>query len=206
MITEELFRLALPSNAYPEVWSVLLDQILPEYEIDTALRIAAFVSQTGHESLDYTVLKENLNYSAKGLRGTFGKYFNESQALSYQRKPEAIASRVYANRMGNGDEQSGDGWAYRGRGILQITGRSNYEACSEFLYEDDSLVIDPDQMLHPEVALRAACWYWSVNNLNDIADTGDVEKLTKRINGGLNGLDDRVSRYNKVIDYLNAQQ
>lgn len=203
MVDRDLISSVMPNNNNPELWANLLNEVLEEYEINSVERIAAFISQTSHESLDYTALVENLNYSARGLRGTFGKYFTESQALAYQRKPQSIASRVYANRMGNSDEQSGDGWLYRGRGIVGVTGKNNYAACSQFIFESDVLISEPHLLEEPIYALRSGCWYWSSNNLNLIADTGDVAKLTRRINGGQNGLSDRIERYNKVIDYFN---
>lgn len=202
MITTDLISHVMPNNPDPEVWANLLAVVLPEYGIDTPERIAAFLSQTAHESMDYRALSENLNYGATGLLNTFRKYFNQTTAQQYARKPQAIASRVYANRMGNGDEASGEGWKFRGRGILQVTGRNNYYQCSQFIFGDDRLLDNPELLEFQEYALRSACWYWTNNNLNAIADTGDVEALTRRINGGTNGLDDRTERYNTAISYL----
>lgn len=202
MISSDTLQAILPSNDDIDEWVQLIEPIFEEYEINTNERAAAFLAQTGHESLDFTVLKENLNYSAKGLLGTFGKYFTPALAEKYARKPEMIANRVYANRMGNGDEASGDGWRFRGRGILQVTGKNNYAACSQFLFGDNTLVENPDLLLEKEYALKSACWYWAKNKLNLVADTGDQEAMCRKINGGLNGLDDRVLRYNNAIEAL----
>jgi putative chitinase len=154
--------------------------------------------------MDFTALVENLNYSANGLLATFRKYFTPDLANAYARKPQAIASRVYANRMGNGDEASGEGWKYRGRGILQVTGKNNYYQCSQFIFSDDRLIDSPELLQTPEYALRSACWYWVNNNLNALADTRDVEALTRRINGGTNGLQDRKDRYYSAMSYFGA--
>lgn len=203
MITTDFVQAVMPNCKDPEGWATILAQVLPGYGFDTPERLAAFVSQTAHESMDYNALVENLNYGAKGLLTTFRKYFTPELANQYARNPQAIASRVYANRMGNGDEESGEGWKFRGRGILQVTGRNNYYQCSQFVFGDDRLLDAPELLEYKEYALISAIWYWTRNNLNTIADTGDLELLTRRINGGLNGYEDRVSKYNTAIDYLN---
>jgi len=184
-------------------WYELLNTILPDYDIDTPHRVAAFMAQCGHESGGFTLLQENLNYSAKGLRGTFGKYFSTDEiAKQYERQPQKIANRVYANRMGNGDESSNDGWTYRGRGIVQITGKNNYIKVSQNMFEDDSLVQNPDMLLDPEYAIHSAGWFWTAAKLNDLADIGDLKLMTKRINGGYIGLEDRIHHYNHAIEIL----
>jgi putative chitinase len=148
-------------------------------------------------------MQENLNYSAKGLRGTFGKYFpNDDIAKQYERKPEKIANRVYGNRMGNGPEESGEGWYFRGRGIVQITGKNNYTKCSQSLFESNVLVENPDLLLEAEYAIHSACWFWSAARLNELADIGDMKTMTKRINGGFIGLEDRINHYNHAIEIL----
>ena len=179
-----------------------LNKVLPEYEINTKIRVCYFLSQVIHESghLKYNV--ENLNYSAKALRSVFGKYFKtDAIANQYARQPEKIANRVYANRMGNGDEKSGEGWKYRGRGLLQLTGRYNYSECSKFLKLD--LVKDPDLICNnPEINIRAACWFWIKNGLNAVADKDDCVTCTKKINGGTNGLTDRQQILKKAKEIL----
>lgn len=178
--------------------------LLDDFEINTPLRISHFLAQSSHESSDFTRLIENLNYSQEGLLRTFKKYFTIEQALAYARKPEKIANRVYANRLGNGPESSGDGWKYRGRGAIQITGKANYKNCSEYLFNDDILITNPDLLLEPSNAILSACWFWEVNNLNKIADGNNIELLTRRINGGTNGLADRRSRFGRIYSVLNS--
>jgi putative chitinase len=178
-----------------------MNTYLPKFGITTAARVAGFVAQGQHESADFTILQENLNYSAKGLRGVFGKYFpDDAIAAQYAKKPEMIANRVYGGRMGNGPEASGDGYKFRGRGVLQLTGRANYTQCSRDLFSDDTLVNDPDLVRTPEYAIITACWFWYKNQLNAICDTGDIVLLSKRINGGTIGLEDRIKHWNDALE------
>jgi putative chitinase len=201
--TEDAVRQLIPKVKNFEEWYSNLINILPEYDIDTPKRVAAFMAQCGHESGGFTLMQENLNYSAKGLVGTFKKYFpTEAHAKPYERKPEMIANRVYANRMGNGDEASGEGWYFRGRGIVQITGKNNYTKCSQSLFESNVLVENPDLLLETEYAIHSACWFWSAARLNELADIGDIKTMTKRINGGFIGLEDRINHYNHAIEIL----
>jgi putative chitinase len=201
--TEDAVRQLIPKVKNFEEWYSNLINILPEYDIDTPKRVAAFMAQCGHESGGFTLMQENLNYSAKGLVGTFKKYFpTEAHAKPYERKPEMIANRVYANRMGNGDEASGEGWYFRGRGIVQITGKNNYTKCSQSLFESNVLVENPDLLLESEYAIHSACWFWSAARLNELADIGDMKTMTKRINGGYIGLEDRIHHYNHAIEIL----
>lgn len=185
-------------------WYDTIYRTLPEYGISTRLRVAGWLSQCGHESGDFRTLVENLNYGAPGLRATFGKYFpTQALAESYQRKPEMIANRVYGGRMGNGAETTGDGWKFRGRGIIQITGKDNYRNCSRTLYGDEALLLEtPDLLLEIDGAVRSACWYWNSRNINVDADRGDVLAMTKKINGGTHGLDDRQRRYSLCMSVL----
>ena len=173
-----------------------LNKILPQYGINTKLRICHFLAQVLHESGHLKYKSENLNYSAKTLRSVFGKYFKtDAIANEYARKPEKIANRVYANRMGNGDEASGDGWNYRGRGLIQLTGKTNYANCGKSIGLD--LISDPDLLTKSaEACVRSACWFWKINNLNALADKDSATSITKRINGGTNGLADR----NKILN------
>ena len=201
--TEDAVRQLIPKVKNFDEWYNNLLNTLPEYDIDTPKRVAAFMAQCGHESGGFTLMQENLNYSAKGLVGTFKKYFpTEAHAKPYERKPEMIANRVYANRMGNGDEASGEGWYFRGRGIVQITGKNNYTKCSQSLFESNVLVENPDLLLEAEYAIHSACWFWSAARLNELADVGDIKTMTKRINGGYIGLEDRINHYNHAIEIL----
>lgn len=201
MITVEQFSHMFPMNKNSQGWTTALVDVLPTYEINTPERIASFLAQCGHESAGFTVLQENLNYSADGLNKIFKKYFPTLEsAQPYARKPEMIANRVYGGRMGNGDEASGEGYKFRGRGPIQLTGKANYEACSEFLFQDDTLIKDPDMLLDPEYALHSSCWFWWKNDLNKFADTADLVTMTKRINGGTIGLEDRIKHYNEAME------
>lgn len=191
-------------NPQEKEWFDAMYDVLPKYNINTPERVAGFLAQTCHECLDYTIMEENLYYSAAGLRKTFPKYFaSVAAASSYAKKPQMIANRVYANRMGNGSPASGDGYKFRGRGPIQCTGKNNYTACSKFLYNDLRLVNDPDLIIKDKkIAIMSACWFWSINNLNRYCDKNDITGMTKRINGGTNGLADRKVRYNKYLTIL----
>jgi putative chitinase len=145
------------------------------------------------------VVEENLNYSAKGLLKTFPKYFNEKSAEEYEHNKVRIASRVYANRMGNGNEESQDGWKYRGRGYIQLTGKDNYTAFNDRLPED--IVSNPD-LVATKYPMLSAAWFWDKNRINDLCDNGNVADVTKKVNGGLNGLDDRWDLFTHYTDVL----
>jgi len=179
-----------------------LEKTLPKYGItDSRERLAHFFSQILHESGCMRFDMENLNYSAKALRAVFGKYFKtQKEADAFARNPEKIANRVYCNRMGNGSESSGDGWKYRGRGLIQLTGKKNYKAFAEWV-GDDRVVDDPD-LVASEYAVQSAVFFWDKNNLNKIADKDDPVRLTKRINGGQNGLAHRKELLNKANGLL----
>jgi putative chitinase len=164
-------------------------------------RAAHFFAQTAHESGNFKAFSENLNYSAKGLRGIFGKYFpTDALARAYERKPEKIANRVYANRMGNGDEASGEGWKYRGRGPLQLTGKNNYRAFGKYIGREQEVLDNPDIVAN-ELGFESALWFFDANKLWGICDQGindgAILALTKRINGGTHGLDDRKLKTKK---------
>jgi putative chitinase len=205
-LTIEQLKQLLPKNPYVDHWYDALSKLLPDYEINTPKRIAAFIAQCSHESGGFTALKENLNYKPATLRKLFSKYFpNDALAEEYCAKPnkqEAIASRIYASRMGNGNEASGDGYKYCGRGLIQLTGKSNYIAFA------DSLEITPEEaseyLATFEGAAQSACWFWESNNLNQWADKGDILTLTKRINGGTIGLEDRIKHYEHALHVLGA--
>ena len=196
----------LPKNPYVKQWHNALAQLLPDYEINTPQRIAAFIAQCSHESGGFTALRENLNYKAVTLRKIFPKYFPDDQtAQHYANLPDkqmAIASRVYANRMGNGSEASGDGYRYCGRGLIQLTGKDNY---SWFAASLGISVEEASKYLETfEGAAQSACWFWETNKLNQWADAGDILTLTKRINGGTIGLEDRIKHYNHALHVLGA--
>jgi putative chitinase len=205
MITKELLVEAhVCDAATADKWANSLNAACDKFEINTPERIAGFLSQIGHESGGLKFVVENLNYSAPALCTVFGKYFaDDSQANAYARQPERIANKVYANRMGNGDEASGDGFKYRGRGLVQLTGKDNYTAFGNACGID--VVSNPEIVESPDVASLSAGWFWSTHRLNSLADAQDVVGMTRRINGGTNGLDDRQMHYAKLMDYFNQR-
>jgi putative chitinase len=189
MITKEQMQEAFPeiSQDNIEKYYDALVSAMEEFEIDTPGRIAAFLAQAAHESGNFRAVHENLNYKAEGLTKIFHKYFPDMDtAEEYARQPEKIANRVYSNRMGNGDEASGDGWRYCGRGLIQLTGKDNYSACGAELEVD--LHENPGYLETPEGAARSAAWFWWSRDLNVLADEKDSKALTKKINGGYIGL------------------
>jgi len=185
-----------------EEWYEAMCEILPLWDINTIPRVAGFIAQCGHESGGFRVLTENLNYSAKALNTIFPKYFKRAgrDANEYHRQPEKIANVIYANRMDNGDEASGDGWRFRGGGLIQLTGRYNY---TEFA-EDVDMTVDEavDYVRTKKGALDSACWFWDENNLNKLCDALDIVRMTKRINGGTIGLEDRKKHWEHAMDVL----
>lgn len=205
MITAEQFAHLFPRAQDPASWAESMSNVFPTYEIDTPHRIAAFLAQCGHESGGWTVFEENLNYSAQGLNSIFKKYFPTLEsAQPYARKPEMIANKIYANRMGNGAPESGDGYKYRGRGPIQLTGKDNYRAFAKEMFEDwENLFENPDWVTSDrDFALMSAIWFWNKNKLNVQADAGDIKLMTKKINGGYIGLEDRIKHYNEAIHLL----
>jgi putative chitinase len=172
--------------------------LFPVFEIDNKKRVAGFIAQTGHESGGYTVFKENLNYSAQGLMKTWPKRFpTQAVANEFARQPAKIANSVYANRLGNGSPESGDGAKFIGRGLIQLTGKTNYQRFADYAgLTLDQVVV---YMETPRGALHSACWYWKEANLNPLADAGDITGMSKRVNGGTIGLDDRINRYNEAL-------
>jgi putative chitinase len=196
----------IPGNPYLDHWYQALCEILPDYDIDTVERVAAFLAQTAHESGGYRAIKENLNYKAPTLRKIFGKYFPDdaiaNHYASLPNKQEAIANRVYANRMGNGPEESGDGYKYCGRGLIQLTGKDNYTRYAQSL--EISVEEASEHLTTFEGCVQSAAWFWEANNFNQWADKGDMLTLTKRINGGTIGLEDRIKHYNHACHVLGA--
>lgn len=199
--TEEKLSQLISGNEHVSHWYVALCEMLPVYEINTVLRSAAFIAQCAHESGNFKLLKENLNYRAESLMRVWPSRFPTIEvARQYEYKPEAIANRAYANRMGNGPEESGDGWRYAGKGLIQLTGKDNYSRFAESIGKTVEEVAEYLQTF--EGAVQSACWFWEVNNLNQWADAGDILTLTKRINGGTNGLDDRTRHYEHALQVL----
>ena len=197
MITpEQLQKLGISAD-----WCDVLNVLMPKYNIDSPQRIAAFIAQCSHESGHFEKLIENLNYGAKGLVMTWPKRFTSPElANKYARQPEMIANFVYANRLGNGDESSGDGWKYRGRGLIQLTGKYNYQKFA------DAVGMDLEQVTRyletKQGAAEAACLFWKNNKLNSYADVGDIKGMTKVINGGYIGLPEREENYRKALNIL----
>lgn len=188
-------------NPYLDNWHSAICEILPVYEINTPERVAAFIAQCAHESGNFRWLKENLNYKAESLTKTFKKYFPTlEEAKQYEKNPQKIANKVYANRMGNGDEASGDGFRYLGRGLIQLTGKNNYTLFAAAV--DTPLEEIPEYLQTFEGAVQSACWFWEQNNLNQWADKKDILTLTKRINGGTIGLEDRIKHFNHALHVL----
>lgn len=192
----------LHGNADAAAWADAALEILPKYEITTANRIAGFFAQCGHESMNFTVLSENLNYKAETLEKLFSKYFSKAgrNAADYAKQPEKIANIIYASRMGNGDTASGDGYRFRGRGVVQLTGRDNYTAfgLSIGLMANDVI----DYVTTKQGALESACWYWNSRKINLACDEGDIVKMTKLVNGGTIGLEDRRKHYEQALAVL----
>ena len=201
-ITQQQLAQILPGNPYLEHWCDALNKILPDYDISTPQRTAAFLAQCAHESGGFTALHENLNYRPETLCKVWPRYFNAANANDYAHQPEKIACRAYAGRMGNGDEASGDGWSYCGRGLIQLTGKNNYQAFADSIQTDIGQI--PAYLQTFEGAIQSACWFWENNNLNACADSNDIVKMTKIINGGELGLDDRTARYNHALQVLGS--
>jgi putative chitinase len=200
-ITADIIKSLYPQYKHPADLAEVLTEQFEKYEINTVNRAAGFLAQCGHESNGFTVLKENLNYSAEGLTKIFHKYFPDlASATPYARQPQKIANKVYANRMGNGPESSGDGFKYCGRGAIQLTGHDNYASFAA------SVGMSIDEAVHDletlDGAIESACWFWKKNGLNAVCDADDIVKMTKKINGGTIGLDDRIKHYTKAKELL----
>ena len=201
--TKEQLQSIIGNNTNLDGWYEALSNVLPEYEINTPQRVAAFIAQCTHESGGFKRLKENLNYKWESLRKVFPKYFpTDELAQEYAHKQEQIANRVYGGRMGNGDESSGDGFRYCGRGLIQLTGKNNYTKFAESIGMSVEEV--PALLETFEGAVKSACWFWNTNNLNQFADTGDILTMTKRINGGTIGLEDRIKHYNHALEVFSS--
>ena len=203
LITRELLcTVTTPELA--DKWLNAINETCEEFAIDSPYRIAGFVSNVAHESGGFKFVSENLNYSAASLMRVWSSRFPTVEiAQRYAMQPEKIANRAYADRMGNGDEASGDGWKYRGRGLIQLTGKNNYVAYS--MACDNEALQYPDMVAEPKYAAESAGWFWSVNRLNQLADNQDIVGMAKRINGGINGLDDRQMKYSQVMSYFESR-
>lgn len=205
MITPELLqKLGISVD-----WCEILNDLLPKYQIDSPQRIASFIAQCSHESGHFQKLIENLNYGVTGLATTWPKRFTTAELVNkYSRQPEMIANFVYANRLGNGDESSGDGWKYRGRGLIQLTGKSNYQAFADSI--EMNLEDVPNYLETKKGAVEAACWFWKQNNLNKWVDVNDFDGLSDVINRGKKttqigdaiGYNDRLDQYKKALNIL----
>jgi putative chitinase len=201
--TQDKLQECLAKNREIDQWFPVVYAQLEHFEINTVQRAAAFLAQCSHESMDFTVTHENLNYQAQGLMRVFPHYFpDEATASQYAHNPEAIANRIYGNRMGNRDEASGDGYRFRGRGIVQLTGHDNYLACSKAVFGDGRLLDSPDWLESKEGCVVGACWFWNAHGLNAWADADDIKEITHRINGGYIGLEERTQKYNAFCDIL----
>ena len=204
MITPEQSQQLFPDAPEAEEWCSWLEQLLPEYGIDTPERISAFLSQCAVETAGWRKFEENMNYSADRMMQVWPRIFDRELALQCHRNPEMVANHAYANRMGNGSPESGDGWKYRGRGPIHLTGRRNYTMFAEQTLDDPLLVIEtPDLVAHDkEIALLSALWFWEINNLNDLADTKQITKLSRKVNGGDHGLPQRIALFNSTMDLI----
>jgi putative chitinase len=213
MLTESQLKQMIPGNKHVGYWHNALEQLLPDYDINTPQRIAAFIAQCAHESGNFTTLKENLNYRPATLRKLFPKYFpTDELAEEYCRKSnkqEAIANRIYANRMGNSSEfdTADPPSKWIGRGLIQLTGRHNYQNFADSIEVDGRpLNINevPEYLATFEGAAQSACWFWETNKLNTWADAGNIKELTRRINGGFIGLEDRIKHYNHALSVMHG--
>jgi putative chitinase len=208
LLTVDQLRVMIPTNKEVEAWCEELNKALPKYDITTDQRIAGFISQCAHESMDFNALSENLNYREETLNKIFSRYFGPGKrnAAEYARNPEKIANYVYMDEFRTsklGNTQPGDGWRFRGRGLKQLTGRDNY---TRFAKDYDMTAEEAAEWLETkEGALASALWFWNTKNLNAVADTGDVVRLTKIINGGDIGLADRQARYAKAMAALGGK-
>lgn len=205
MINPEQFNTLFPRANNPIAWVEGCEDLFPQYDITTPFRVAAFLAQCGHETAGFALLEENLNYSAERLVQVWPRYFASFEAAEpYDHNPQKLANYVYADRMGNGPPESNDGWNFRGRGPIQLTGRSNYTDFAKDTYDNwEEIINNPNLVaMDNRIALQSALWFWDINHLNDYADTEDLETMTRAINGGINGLARRVSLYVQILKLL----
>lgn len=196
MTNEQLAALGIDAK-----WLEPLEAAFAKYDINTPQRQTAFIGQCAHESGNFKTLEENLNYKPESLMRVWPSRFPDlPTAMKYAHNPEAIANKVYGGRMGNGPEETGEGWKYHGRGLIQLTGKENYANCGSGIGVD--LLSNPNLLNTPEYAAMSAAWFWNKKGLNSLADAGDIDTMTKRINGGLIGLDDRKAKIAKALSVL----
>jgi putative chitinase len=201
--TQDQLQQFLPNNPHLPHWYEALVKVLPDYDLTTVPRVASFLGETYVESAGYTAIQENLNYRPETLMKTWPSHFpTEEIATQYGHHPEQIANRAYAGRMGNGDEASGDGWKFCGRGLIQLTGRANYSKFAESL----SMNVDdvPDFLQTFEGCVQSACWFWEANNLNQYADANAIDHESRIINGGTLGLQERRAAYERAVQILQS--
>ena len=211
MIDVNLLQALGVSPTLAAMYAPILDEACPLWEIDERREVAGFLANCTHESDRFAQLSENLNYSAQGLANTWARFSVTGkrggaptpEAIGIARQPFMIANIAYANRMGNGDENSGDGWRFRGRGLIQVTGRANYEALAEVWGVD--CVSKPELLATPEGAVVSACWFWKSNGCNELAQAGDWLALRKRVNGGTVGIDEVNALIQRALEALGAQ-
>jgi putative chitinase len=194
--------LAITTPEMVEKWLDALNATAEQFDINTPERIAGFLSQIAHESAGFKATRENLNYSAEALCRVWPSRFNADNCQEYARNPEKIANKAYSSRMGNGDEASGDGWKFSGKGLIQLTGKDNFTRFANAVGID--VVENPDLVAEPELAALSAGWFWSTNGLNALADAKDVVGMRKRINGGLHGIDDVQAKYAAVLSSMSV--
>lgn len=202
MINSDDLKSIMPtcSQSTIDIFIPFIDASFEEFDISTPLTQSAFLAQAAFESVELSHLAENLNYSAERLLAVFYTHFEQGEALGFAHNPEKIANRVYANRMGNGDESTGDGWKYKGRGIFQMTGKFMYEQCGLGLGID--LLNNPELLEEPENATRSAAWFWDTHSCNSLAEQGLFRTITQKINGGMNGYNERVAYFEKAKSVL----
>jgi putative chitinase len=201
-ITYKQFKATFPRAKKAKELYSLMEEMFPKYDINTLEREAGFLSQAGHESIGFSTYLENMNYSETQLKKVFRSYFRDVSAKDYARQPEKIASYVYGNRMGNGGPETMDGWKFRGHGFIQLTGRDNHEDFAR--YKEISIDESLAYLQTLKGALEASCWFWKTRGLNELADTKNVRSMTLRVNGGTNGLADRVSLWNRLYATTSA--
>jgi len=197
-----VLRQILPNCKEPVAWTEAMSAILPRHGITSRAALASFIGQCAVESGEFNTLEENLNYSAERMMAIWPSRFPTlATTRGLDRNPRALANRVYSNRLGNGSESSNDGWNFRGRGLIMVTGRSNYTACSRFMFNDDRLTTQPELIIATNNnAIESACWFWVTNNLNQ--HVHDVERTTRIVNGGIHGLRERRLYYNRALQFL----
>jgi putative chitinase len=207
MITLQQFSSVFPNAVDADQWVAAFQDNFDDYQINTPERIAAFISQCGVETGGWRFFEENLNYSAQRMQQVWPKIFTPELAQKCDHNPELVANYAYANRIGNGGPETGDGWRFRGRGPIHLTGRSNYTKFATDTFDSPDQILDnPDLVADDkDVSLKSALWFWTVNNLNDLADGKQITQLSRRVNGGDNGLQQRIDLFNKIYTIVHNE-